>query len=288
VLKKLIKIFLCCFLVFTFSCVYACADKKEEQEDTSIIQSSVFSINEEKLTAYTEVDNDEEDFLFSGKFQTKNGYNWKLFLDKEGLIEIETNKVNLVVGNNLYYLLVYIQDEPNSKILYDVTIRRLPIYTVKFVDYNKSGVLLTTYKEIQIQENDNLQIDKYGLGVPTKEGYTFKKWSLENNKKIKEDTIVQAMWTANKYKITLDHNGGTSSIDYIYATYGETLTIPVPQKPSSLPSYYSFKGYTYDSGKYTYTMFNSSGQYVYNSPDAKAMPFMISKDITVKALWGKI
>ena len=269
--------------------MYACSGQTGEQkEDNVILQSSIFVIDEGAFSLYTEVDNDIKNFNFSGAIKTNKEYLWKLYLDKQGLLEIETNTVDLIIGNNLFYLLVYVPNEPNNKFLYEVVIRRLPFYTVKFVDYNESGVLLTTYKEIQIQENDNLQIDKYGIEQPTKEGYTFKEWSVEDNFVIKEDIIIHAVWIANKYKITLDHNGGTSKIDYVYATYGETLTIPIPEKPSSLPSYYSFKGYTYDSGKYTYTMFNSSGQYVYNSPDAKPMPFMISKDITVKAYWGKI
>ena len=93
---------------------------------------------------------------------------------------------------------------------------------------------------------------KYGkLPSPTRKGYTFKGWYTQSTQgtrikassKMKKtvDHTLYARWSANKYKIKLNANGGKVSKKSYTKTYGKKYgTLPTPTK----------KGYTFE-GWYT-------------------------------------
>lgn len=84
---------------------------------------------------------------------------------------------------------------------------------------------------------------------PTKTGYTFSKWKASNNTLYSAGasytdnaaTTLTAQWTANKYTLTYDANGGTCSTASKSVTYNSTYgTLATPTRT----------GYTFD-GWYT-------------------------------------
>ncbi len=88
------------------------------------------------------------------------------------------------------------------------------------------------------------------LPTPTREGYTFKEWRNVNNAPITADTTVSAdstyyaHWTAKRYTVTLNPNGGTlpaGKTDHGWADFGQMYA------PLSVPTR---TGYTF-AGWYT-------------------------------------
>ena len=88
---------------------------------------------------------------------------------------------------------------------------------------------------------------------PTKTGYTFSKWKASDNTLYSaggsytknEATTLTAQWTANKYTLTYNANGGTCSTASKSVTYGSAYgTLATPTRTG-----YTFKGwYTTKTG----------------------------------------
>ncbi len=271
-LSLCIGIFILCSLILT-----SCKNADNQGENTGEIKnltSSSLIIDDENNTIYGETDNDIETFSLNDKLSAIDGYSWSLYLDLEGVINIPTNTFSLEIGNNVRYVLLMNNKDSNDKKLYTLTIRRLPIYTVSFDTLGGLEI-----ENLYIQENDIIYKSTFSSSEKT--GYTFNGWDCDNEIKITQDTTITALYTANKYKVYYDENDRTK---FVFATYGEYCTLPIPEKPAHLSELYSFKGYT-DSNNISY--FNGNGQFWYNSPDAKPMKFYLLTDLYVKARWGR-
>jgi len=120
-------------------------------------------------------------------------------------------------------------------------------YTVTF-DANGGSV---STANMQVTYNQ-----KYGtLPTPTREYYTFNGWftAKSGGTKVTADTVLStggdvtlyARWTANKYTVTFDANGGSVSTASKQVTYKQKYgTLPTPTR-----DYYTFNGwYTAKSG----------------------------------------
>jgi len=134
--------------------------------------------------------------------------------------------------------------------------------------------------------NDELNPESYTiednieLGVPTKEGHTFKGWY--NNQEFTGDVVTKiyygslgkinlyAKWEINTYKITFNPMNGEVSQTYKTVTYGEALgEFPIPTREG-----YTFLGYyslTYGDG----IKLNEEDIYNFDS------------DITIYAKWNE-
>lgn len=124
-------------------------------------------------------------------------------------------------------------------------------YTLKFDA--KGGTVSTASKTIYYYK-------AYGtLPTPTRKGYTFKGWYTQSGTKVSASTVhkqvsgrtLYAHWTANKYTITLNANGGkitgtNSASSTKTVTFGNTYGTLKSAKRSG----YVFKGW-YTSKNYT-------------------------------------
>ncbi len=117
----------------------------------------------------------------------------------------------------------------------------------------------------------------YGTAVlvpnaPTKTGYTFIGWFEEGASTAysfstieARDLSLKAKWTANKYSIIFDSDGG-STIDTITKDFGSTVLAPTnPTRPG-----YNFLGWFEDG---------ADNAYVFNTIEAR--------NVTLKAKWGE-
>lgn len=152
-----------------------------------------------------------------------------------------TKTVNYVFEKNKSYYMKWMSVDNGGAYSISIANREK---TVEFVDANKT-----------IKSKSVLSGAKIGtLPTPTKTGYTFKGWYTKNSggtkitssTKVKDDVSYYAQWTAKKYKITYNVNGGKA-----LSTKSKTVTFGNAYGKLATPTRkgYTFKGwYTAKSG----------------------------------------
>ncbi len=97
--------------------------------------------------------------------------------------------------------------------------------------------------------------DEIVLKVPSKNGHTFIGWTTDEvTTPTKEftifsgsvgDKVFSANWKVNSYVVTFDANGGSCATTSKKITYGEVVSLPIPEKEG-----YSFVGWYCDNVRY--------------------------------------
>ncbi|MBG0761995.1 InlB B-repeat-containing protein [Acholeplasma laidlawii] len=116
----------------------------------------------------------------------------------------------------------------NTSITEDITLVALwqvNQYTITFDSNGGSSV-----DQITLAFASNIQAPI----APTKEGYTFIEWQLNENTFVfdtmqAEDITLVAKWNINQYTITFDSNGG-NVIDNLTLDYSSEIELPIPVK----------------------------------------------------------
>ena len=120
------------------------------------------------------------------------------------------------------------------------------------------------------------------LPKPTKTGYTFKGWytkksggsKVSASTKIKKNVTYYARWTANKYKIKFNANGGTGSMSTISATYGKNVTLKA-------------NGFSRSKQQFLGWAKSKTGSVVYkNKAKVKNLVSSNGKTVTLYAVWS--
>lgn len=152
------------------------------------------------------------------------------------LVGTDTLDVNLTYSGNMidegdYTVTATIADNPNYKLtennVYNVSIVK-EVFTVTFVQEGYDDIVKT------VKYNDSLT----DIPVPQEiEGYTVT-WNKNDFTGIKENIVVNAVKTPNKYKVTLHSNLKEDETIEITATYNEPLYIT---------SYFSLNDYVLES-----------------------------------------
>ncbi len=184
---------------------------------------TVSKVNDATYNAYGKMANGTKVFSFLNEITVNGTASYTVSRDLAGQYVIPTKTVNVNTGNNTFYVLATVE---NDLILYTVTVRVRPIYTVKFDTLGGSDVCSQQIEEDDFAEAPDLP--------PTKTGYTFGGWNFNfANTPITDDTTVAIhAWQANTYTVYFDGNGGSSheNITVTYDTaYGE---LPVPKRES--------------------------------------------------------
>ena len=121
------------------------------------------------------------------------------------------------------------------------------------------------------------------LPKATRTGYALKGWytaksggsKVSTSTKVSKNVTYYAQWTANKYNIKFNANGGTGSMKTLSATYGKivTLTANAFKKPK-----YTFAGWATTKG----------GSVAYkNKAKVKNLTATKGKTVTIYAVWKK-
>ena len=139
------------------------------------------------LTAYGKVSNDTEIFSFINEIKVSGNVSYSVSTDLQGNETVSTKTVNLKVGDNIFYILVSSKTS-DDLLLYTVTVRRRPVYTVSFNTNGGSNI-----------SNQYVEEDFYATyPVETKrDGYTFVKWDYNFNNPITRYQTISAEWRAN-------------------------------------------------------------------------------------------
>lgn len=189
-------------------------------EDVSLhgteIKTNTLTLENNNISG--KVPNNQEVFSFIEEIAVADGATFTVSTDINGSNVIRTKTVNLAIGDNTYYILV--ENGKNIK-LYNVSIRRRPVYTVTFDTAGGTEV------QAQQVEEDSLATE------PTTErlGYDFVGWSYDFSKLIVKDEIVVATWDIITYKITYVLNGGENpSTNPSAYTVEDDITLSAPTK----------------------------------------------------------
>ena len=174
------------------------------------------------------------------------------YYDEDKTEIVDGSSVLIVEGDNFIYCTINYGNGITTNVV--LNLYRLRLFKVTF-DTNCS----TRIEEQYVEEN-SCAIE------PTEElkksGYGFIGWSHKFNKPITKDTVIEAKWKANVYKVTYDTDGGEIEYESTLVTYGEAYVLDVPTKEG-----YVFKGWKYNGRLIT------------------TEKWYITEDITVKAEW---
>jgi hypothetical protein len=111
----------------------------DENQETKFTRFNGFTANGEGVYLIA-VSNINEIFNFNDFVEVDNNSSWQLTADIQGSQIIFSRIVALTVGDNTFYVQVTADD--NSVEVYTLQVRRLTIYTVRFlIRYNRNGVL---------------------------------------------------------------------------------------------------------------------------------------------------
>lgn len=160
------------------------------------IKTNTLTLDEENISG--KVPNDKTTFSFINEIIVADSATYTVSTDINGLNVIPTKTVQLAAGDNHFYILV--QNKNDIK-LYNVVVRRRPIYIVTF---NSSG---GTKVEQQQVEEDSFAVEP----KTTRIGYDFYKWDYEFSQPITSDTTINASWNIIHYTIEYNLNGGKNN-----------------------------------------------------------------------------
>ena len=179
---------------------------------------------------YGKVSNDIESFSFIKEIKTAGLMKFVVSLDIYGSQQVATKTIPLHEGDNVVYIIEMLDGEPQA--VYEVTIRRKPLYTVNF---NTNGG--TKVSDQQVEEGFCATMPS---GAPERNGYTFDKWYYDFSIPITKDTTIDAKWDIITYSISYNLNGGTND-----KSNPITYTVETPTIDFSTPSRtgYTFKGW---------------------------------------------
>ena len=219
--------------------VYAKWEIIEELQGTQAEFSGFIQVSDTEYSMT--VSNNTEYVVFNDIIAINSKSTWALSSDRAGTQTIENGTVELIPGDNVFYVLVTAENSESK--LYTIRIRRRLIYIVSF---NANGG-----SEVQSQKVE----EGFLATAPTttKAGYTFVSWNYDFSKPIERNEILTASWVANTYTLTYDTNGGTIDSATAEVVFDSAYVLKQPTK-----SGYIFKGWyngntLFEDGIWSYT-----------------------------------
>ena len=151
--KKLVSILILC--VLTIICAFgliACdlgGDNSANTNTTVETQEEKNEISFKTLlvdgtNVYGKIPNNQNEFDFLSEIEKTDNVSYKVCKDKSGSEIIESKTVEALVGDNVYYIFVYVNGDMEKE--YTVTVRRKPLYTVTF-DTNGGTIIASQMVE---------------------------------------------------------------------------------------------------------------------------------------------
>lgn len=191
-------VLLCGMMLFTASCEKDSVDTP----DLSGTEISSKSMTLDGDTLSISLPNATETFSFYEDITVAKNASFIVGTDISCSKPVASKTVNLSIGDNVFYVLVNNSDEMK---LYNVLIRRKPVYTITFDTIG--GTIIDTQ---MIEEGAHIN----NPTIPIKQGYTFVGWDYDFTQPISMDVTLEAIWEAN---------GDTSyKVEYYYENQSKT------------------------------------------------------------------
>lgn len=165
------------------------------------------------------VSHDTDIFNFSDKITVAEGAVYTLSWQDTDTV-IANNTIDLSEGDNLFYIGV---SNGDKSALYNVCIRRRPLYSVTFNTRGGSDLA-----PVYVEEGTHLNIE-----TPLLMGHDFSCWLLGNevfdiNQGVFNDLLLVAQWTPKIYNITYVTEIGTLSVQETTVTYNSLFVPDIP------------------------------------------------------------
>ena len=157
----------------------------------NIVKADKFTIDGDKLKIT--VPNASTSFSFIDEIEVSPGATWQLCTDISGYGVIPTKTALLDEGDNIFYIFVTSADSNTIK-LYEVTIRRRPLYTVAFND-GQGNVVSSQI----VEEGGNVAIP---TEKPVKTDYDFTGWDFDFTTAIDGNKEILAKYDPRIFKNT--------------------------------------------------------------------------------------
>ena len=212
------------------------------------------------------------------------------------VITYDTHGGSSVGSHNIAYTFDgwYLENNYKNKVTADTEVKTTINHTL-YAKWNQSWVESTSTPK---------KSDGVILPNTSKTGYTFQGWFLSSsggsavgqaNSTYNNETSVtlHAQWIANKYTVTLDNQGATSSgTTSVSATYDSAMPkITPPSKSYTVTYNYNGNGqssskttFNYSFGGY-FTESNGNGTKYYNADGSSAKNYDIASNKTMYAKW---
>ena len=170
-------------------------------------------------------------------------------------------------------------------------------YKVTFNDGSSSATII---KQLTLKYGDNI-LNNAEIDDPTRANYTFNGWYLPDNTPLTASTkmpasnlIISAKWTACKYRVTFDSQGGTLT-NSAQLTREITYLQPYGELPEVTRNHYKFEGWftvpdgsvgTLISKDTPYTQSTDSIAYAHWTPNTYKLTYRVGrgKDDIVRSL----
>ena len=160
-----------------------------------------FTDNRFDENGFIKVANSAQTFNFNNNyFEVSSGATWTISSDISGNNVINSKVSTIVVGNNTFYLNVYLGNQVQQ---IELTVRRREIYTVTFNSNGGSTIDAQDVEEDQLAEKPS---------NPTKSGWTFGSWNHIFTTPITGNKTFTATWEVIEYNITYNLVGGTNHV----------------------------------------------------------------------------
>lgn len=199
---------------------------------------------------YGKVSNDTQTFSFIDEIQTVGVTKYVVSLDVYGSQQVATKVVPLNVGDNLVYVIELSDGEPQT--VYEVTIRRKPLYTVSFDTNGGTAV------DSQVVEEDSI----IPAPVTTKIGYTFINWNFDFSQPITENAIITAKFKVKDEMANFNFNSSVAECTITGVKDKTVSEIIIPDYVTSIGD----SAFSYCSGTTSITIGNgvtSIGNYTF-------------------------
>lgn len=221
--KLLISLIISCSLVFVTAASLLCYFFIPRTPE--IVSTDKFYVDEQTATVSCTVDNAIEQFSFSDSIEVPMTNKWNVYYDLDGLQAINSQTVNLQVGDNTFYIVV--ENSAGEKKAYQVIVRRKPLYVVTFNTNGGEAIV----NEI-VMEDDFATYQE-----PVREGYIFNSWDFDFTQPITQNITVNATWIAKNLIINYYANNGTEATSTQAVTYDDTISFKTENE-------FSKEGYT--------------------------------------------
>ena len=233
--KRLCFCFLLTLVILIAMLLVSC--NSDSLKGTEISLEGFTKIEDDSLgtVCYIDVPNSKIVFSLNDVVSVNKKSTWFVSTDLEGKEKIPSKTVELLEGNNVFFIVV--EDEDSNVKQYTLLIRRRPSYTVKY--YSS----VATIHSIEVVEEGALATPPV-LTPPT--GYHFGGWSYDFSMPITSNVEAGVVWAPNRYVINYDANGGVASVSEQTVTYGLNYTTTTAVRPG-----YSFLGWYNGTTKIT-------------------------------------